>query len=295
MKDFVMAVLCVILLFSCTPGKKFDHQYFLMGVNQGKMSNSEIDEASGLAASIVNEGMLWTHNDSGGKARIFLIDDKGRNRAIVRLPTVSNRDWEDIAAGPGPKKGVPYIYIGEIGDNFSKYEYKYIYRIEEPRIPIRSTLVDTTVTQVDSIKFSLPGGPRDTEALLVDPLTRDIYIFSKNEKERIHVYELPYPQSTTTTLIAEEVLSLPISKVTAADISPNGDEILIKNYTNVFYWRKGKNESILEVLQKKPANLPYTTEPQGEAIAFDGQGKGYYTLSEENDHKKPNLMFYRRR
>src|SRR5690606_29355526 len=93
----------------------------------------------------------------------------------------------------------------------------------------------------------------------------------------------------------EYVMSLPIPKVCAADISPDGSEILIKNYTQIYYWRRTGDETIEETLKKDPVNLPYTTEPQGEAITFDRDGKGYYTLSEENNNKKPFLLFYARK
>lgn len=295
MDHFVPAIAAIFLLVACNSDKRFDHRYFEIGERSGPINDSKINEASGLAASVTNRGMLWTHNDSGDKARIFLIDVNGNTRAIVELKGVSNRDWEDIAVGPGPVQGKSYVYIGEIGDNFARYEYKYVYRIEEPALEPKAMDLDTVITQVDSIKFKLPGGPRDTEALIVDPVTKDIYIFSKNENQEIRVYRLPYPQSTTSILTADQVLTLPILKVNGADISADGTELLIKNYVNVFYWKRQAGESLIEMLKHSPVSLPYVTEPQGEAIAFDREGRGYFTLSEENDHKKPYLMFYKRK
>lgn len=295
MRGFWIITLVILLLPMCSTRKKFDGRFFEMGVRHGALDNPEINEASGLASSKVNPGMFWTHNDSGDKARIFLIDGQARNRAVVWLKDFSNRDWEDISVGPGPVEGKSYIYVGEIGDNASRYEYKYLYRMEEPVIPQGASVVDTTLSRVDSIRFSLEGGPRDTEALIVDPLTREIYIFSKNEKKQIRVFSLKYPHSVTEATEAKYVMSLPIVKVCAADISPDGQEILIKNYTHVYYWRRHGDEPIFEVLKREPVSLPYTTEPQGEAITFDREGKGYYTLSEENNHKKPYLMFYARK
>jgi hypothetical protein len=140
----------------------------------------------------------------------------------------------------------------------------------------------------------LEGGPRDTEAFIVDPITRDIYIFSKNEKKNIRVFRLPHPQSTTEVMEAELVMQLPIPKVVAADISADGRELLVKNYTHVFYWRKEPNEPIPSVLERDPLSLPYTTEPQGEAITFDRAGGGYFTLSEEHNNTAPWLLFYPR-
>lgn len=294
MKRIKIIALMLLVVPMCNTRKNFDKGYFAMGVRQGALDNPEIDEASGLAASVVNKGMLWTHNDSGDEARIFLIDGKGICKAVVRLEGVSNRDWEDISVGPGPEEGQSYVYVGEIGDNRSTYEYKYLYRIPEPIIPIRPGMIDTTIQVSDSIKFTLEGGPRDTEAVIVDPLSRDIYVFSKNEKKNIRVFRLRYPQSTTDVIEAEYVMPLPIVKVNAADISPDGREILIKNYTHVYYWRKEPNEPISSALAREPLSLPYTTEPQGEAVTFDRAGDGYYTLSEEKKNSRPWLLFYQR-
>jgi hypothetical protein len=237
---------------------------------------------------------LWTHNDSGDEARIFLIDRKAACKAVVWLAGVRNRDWEEIAVGPGPEEGQSYVYVGEIGDNRATYECKYLYRFPEPAIPTQQGRIDTTIHAFDSIKFTLEGGPRDTEAFIVDPITRDIYVFSKNEKKNIRVFRLPYPQSTTEIMEAELVMQLPIAKVVAADISADGREILVKNYTHVFYWQKEPDESIPSALKREPYSLPYTTEPQGEAIAFDRAGEGYFTLSEEHNNTPPWLLFYPR-
>jgi hypothetical protein len=294
MKRVKIIALIVLLVPMCNTRKNFDKGYFGMGVRQGALDYSEIDEASGLAASVVNEGMLWTHNDSGDEPRIFLIDRKGVCKAVVWLEGLDNRDWEEIAVGPGPEEGQSYVYVGEIGDNRATHEYKYLYRFREPVIRTGPERIDVTVRDVDAIKFTLEGGPRDTEAFFVDPLSRDIYVFSKNEKKNIRVFRLPYPQSTTEVTEAELVMLLPIVKVNAADISPDAREILIKNYTQVFYWRKEPEEPIPATLEREPFSLPYTTEPQGEAIAFDRAGEGYFTLSEEHNGTPPWLLFYPR-
>ena len=47
-------------------------------------------------------GILWTHNDAGGENRIFAIDSNGISRGTYYLNGIENRDWEDIAVGPGP-------------------------------------------------------------------------------------------------------------------------------------------------------------------------------------------------
>ncbi len=290
----VLAIICSVstLFIGCTIRENNSPEWFERGVLAGQLDNPKIDEASGLAASISNPGMLWTHNDSGDKARIFLIDSVGRHRLTVSLEGIKHRDWEDIAVGPGPDSTKTYVYIGEIGDNNAKHKYKYIYRMEEPVMPKKK--MSLTVQAIDSIKFSLPDGKRDAESLMIDPHTRDLYIFSKRESA-VNLYRLPFPQSTTEKMVAEKTLSeLPFTKIVAADWSPDGKEILIKNYLQVYYWRRENNEPVEELLLQKPFILPYDEEPQGESIAFHRKGKGYYTVSEQSKGRIPELKFYRR-
>ncbi|VAX19112.1 hypothetical protein MNBD_IGNAVI01-2275, partial [hydrothermal vent metagenome] len=68
----------------------------------GIIESNEINEASGIAASRKNPGLFWTHNDSGDNARLFAFDSLGRHRGEFLLAGIQNRDWEDIAIGPGP-------------------------------------------------------------------------------------------------------------------------------------------------------------------------------------------------
>jgi hypothetical protein len=67
----------------------------------------------------------------------------------------------------------------------------------------------------------------------------------------------------------------------AGDISASGREILIKNYAEAFYWCRGDSQTVAEALAAAPTPVPYTMEPQGEAIAWGADGRGYYTTSEE--------------
>lgn len=292
---------------------------FESGRITGKLDTDEIKEASGLAASVNNPDLLWAHNDGGDKARIFLIDKEAHLKAIVSLKEIKNRDWEDIAVGPGPETGKSYVYVGDIGDNESEHKYKFIYRIEEPVIDWK-TRSDTSVTSFDCIKFQLPDGSRDAESLLVDPLTRDIYIFSKREI-KVNLYRLPYPQSTTEVVQAELVLpklefnqyearsvskkgdetlingyhSTFYNQIVGCDISRDGLEVLIKSYSSMYYWKREKDESIHDALKRTPMLLPYDPEPQGEAVTFDVDGEGYYTLSEERGKLPQRLFFYKRK
>ena len=147
---------------------------FANGVNMGELQYEWLNEASGLAASQKNENVLWSHNDSGDDNIIYALNQRGEHLGIYTIDGVDARDWEDMAVGPGPDEGESYIYIGEIGDNYSQYDEKYIYRIPEPDVDARQEPVETTLTGVETITYQYPDGNRDSETLMVDPNTKDI-------------------------------------------------------------------------------------------------------------------------
>ncbi|MDN5202021.1 hypothetical protein QQ008_11625 [Fulvivirgaceae bacterium BMA10] len=267
---------------------------FLKGVPTGLVENPALQEASGIAFSGINENAIWSHNDSGDKARLFLLGLNGEDLGEFNLEGVTNRDWEDIAAGPGPEDGIAYLYIAEMGDNNAIYKDKFIYRIKEPDISDLNTLPSSEITGIDKIEFSYPDGNRDAETLMIDPITKDLYIISKRESD-VNIYLLAYPYSTTEVNILEKVGTLPFTNVVAGDISVKGDEILVKTYSSVYCWRRVDDSSIATTLSEPGIRLPYSSEPQGEAIAWKSDGSGYYTLSEEPRGIEASLFFYKRK
>lgn len=288
----------IILLFSAigacsqNPSQQPDTFDFLIGEKVAELTDKSIEEASGIAASRTNPGFLWTHNDSGNGAEVFLVDTKMNIRLTCVLKGIDNRDWEDIAVGPGPEKGVNYIYVAEIGDNFAQYTYKYIYRFREP--DLKNVKKDVLIVdKYDVITFKLDTR-KDTETLLVDPGTKDLFVVSKRESPVV-VYKLKYPYSTKDTLTAEIVGKIETSQIVGGDISVSGNEIVLKNYSNVFYWKRAEKESVEKALQRPPKTLPYTEEPQGEAVTFAIDGSGYYTISEIVRGEKSFLTFYKRK
>lgn len=260
----------------------------------GEIEVSDLDEASGLANSRSNPLYIWSHNDSGGDPLLYLMTQAGADSGRFVLDGAQNIDWEDMAIGTGPTAGQPYLYVADIGDNRAARDSYTIYRVAEPDLTITDIPASSTLTGVDAINFIYDdGNARDAEALMVDPATSDIYIVSKREASVI-LYVLPFPQNLTALDTADRLRVLPFTMVTAADISPNGNEVLIKNYLNVYHWTKTGSESISELLGTEASRLPYTVEPQGESIAFDSNGNAYFTLSEAGNNQPVVLYNYSR-
>lgn len=256
-----------------------------------ELKERKLSEVSGLAASAAHPGMLWTHNDSGNPPVVYLVDEHLKIVLSCRLEGATNRDWEDIAVGPGPKKGQSYVYVADIGDNNASHGLKYIYRFEEPALSPQKH--ELTISTFDTIVFRLEDGKKDTEAIMLDPANGNLYVISKREQP-VHVYELTYPFATRDTVTAKSVMSLPLTQIVSAGISPDGKQIVMKNYDHIYYWDR-HDEPLVDVLRRKPEALIYREEPQGEAIAFNRNGTGLYTLSEKLFGEKIFLYFYKKR
>ena len=257
----------------------------------GELENDQINEASGVAVSRLNPGHVWTHNDSGDFNRIFLVGPQGQNAGTFRVDESGNRDWEDMAIGPGPDPNLDYLYIADIGDNRAQYSFVRIFRLPEPRASDYDTALPLVpVDGAEMMQLTYPDGPKDAETLMIDPLTKDIYIVSKREFP-VTVYVARYPQSVDDATELTRLGTLPFTDATAGDISPDGLRILIKTKTEVFMWSRDSTETIAQAFERQPVRLPYVPEPQGEAIAWNTDGTGYYVLSEARS-VTPILYYY---
>ena len=258
---------------------------FLAGTPQGKLANPVLEEVSGLVVSHRYPNRLYVHTDSGGEAAVFVLDTLGNELGKLELSGLSNRDWEDIAIGPGPN-GSSYIYVAEIGDNEAKYDQIYLYRFAEPEL-----LQAIPSAAIDRVSLQFPGGPKDAESFLVDPISGELYLVSKREAKNT-LYRVPADGFEKGNTLLEKLHSFDFTSSVAADVSRDGSQILIKNYLQVFYWTRQANQSLSEALQAAPLRLPYVPEPQGEAIGFNFKGDAYFTLSEKRNGIIPTLYRY---
>lgn len=303
-----------ITLLSCqkestnndTPGKN-EFVQFNYGITQlpiderfgeaqdkGIIQNTHlIPEASGLAVSRLNPGRIFTHNDSGHANRLYCIGENGEYYGFFWVWGTANRDWEDMCIGPGPTDGISYVYIGDIGDNNAVYNEIIISRFPEPQFNATDSAFALSIPAelVERIILRYPDGPRDAEALMIDPWTKDLYIVTKRES-RSSLYRAAYPQSTTEITEMEKLAEFPFNRALAGDISSDGKQIVIKTDYKLYYWQRNENQSIVEALAEQPVLLPYKVEPQGEAFGWTLDGNGYYTLSEKSGPVEPVLYYY---
>lgn len=258
-------------------------------VTTGVMQDARINEASGMVASADHPGIYWVHNDSGDSARFFAMREDGSVLATYNVLGATATDWEDMARGPGPAPGVSYLYFADIGDNFSARSFVTVYRLPEPALPaVAGATVD--LNGAVALEMEYPDAPHDAETLLADPASGDLFVVTKcfigcgDGISKVYRYPFPHQDSMRVTL--DEVASIPFgggglaAAATAGDISPNGDRIIVRSYTQALAWDRSAGQSIADALAAAPCTVPLASEPQGETLAFSGDGTSYTTLSE---------------
>ncbi len=264
------------------------HRYINREINiTGHLPDRQMDEISGIAASGINYDIYYIHNDSGDTSRFFAITPDGKLQTTIYFkgdPQEAQgvEDCEDIAVGPGPGSKKSYVYLGDIGDNFSLRKYITVYRVPE-----QTSWLNGGSVNADAVPLHLkyPDGPKDAETLMIDPIEKLIYIVSKRH-DTVNVYTTPLAYKPNDTLILTQRCKLyfagikPFKWITAGDISKDGRQVLLKSYEKVYYWKRSGNEHLWQTMLKQPKELNYQEEKQGEAIGFTPDGKGYYTTSE---------------
>lgn len=241
-----------------------------------------ISEVSGLADSRQNTGMIWVHEDSGNPAQLYLLGHDGALKKVIPVKGMANRDWEDISLNDGK------LFIADIGDNSGSYPEYYLHFLDEPSITA------DTIRHWETIRFVYADGARDAEALIVDPITKDVFILTKRDIPS-RIYKIAFPYNTSSTSTASFAGSLGYSGVVSAAISADGRSILVKTYDGIQYYSRAGSETIPQSLAKAYTSIKYVLEPQGEAIGFAQDGGGFFTLSEKGFSASVNLYFYQKR
>ena len=269
---------------SFTENQKVD-SLFLLGKAQGTLTNPLLEEVSGLVLSQRYPNRMYLHTDSGGEAAVYVIDTLGNELGKIDLPGIKNRDWEDMALGQGPN-GTSYLYLADVGDNDGKYDEIYLVRFPEPELlqPVSSSNIEQAV-------LNYVGGPRDAETLLADPLSGDLFLVSKRESKSA-LYQVPLSAFQGVKQSLQKIHEFDFTGAVGGDVSKDGGQVLIKTYFQVFYWSRDLGETLLQALQRPAIRLPYTPEPQGEAIGFNRYGNAYFTLSEKRNGVLPVLYRY---
>ncbi|MFT7404351.1 hypothetical protein [Zhongshania sp.] len=243
-----------------------------------------LTEMSGLASSYLYENRFWAHNDSGDRGRLFSFDDKGNTVTQLLIDGSSAFDWEDMSSFKDSSGA--YLLIGDIGDNMMLRPFADVYLVSEPE-NVSKAIVHSNILRHYPLVYE--DGPHDAEALAVDAAERLVYILTKRDSHpRLYRFSLDAIASKTIPLTyMGEVRSIPSvekhtaqrqggisgGSPTAMEFSPKGDMALIVTLRNTYYFRREKNDSWLEALNKNAFAITKNRMHQTEAATFTADGE----------------------
>lgn len=264
-------------------------QSFAAAVEFGVVTTPEITEASGIVASRQNPGVLWTHNDSTFPGSIFAIATNGTYLGRYYLPPIFFGNFEDIAVGPGSNPEHHYIYLADIGDNFATRASVRVLRFPEPAVYLSfsNTPMVRPLPGLQELELTYPDGPYDAEALMIDPLTGDLFIATKaTNSARIYMTtreKMDRGGPVQLTFVRELSSGNGLRSVAAGDISFDGRLICMRRNGRAWSWTRSASQSVSNALAATGTTQPVATNPEdpnGEAIGFHATGLGYFTISE---------------
>ncbi|WP_445149503.1 hypothetical protein [Baekduia sp. Peel2402] len=238
----------------------------------GRVSADEATELSGLVLSPTQKGVLWAHNDSGDRARLFALRTDGSLIASLDVPGADAVDWEDIAVGTDDT-----LLIADIGDNGKVRTSIDVWRVPEPRLADGppATAGATRLT------YTYPDGAHDAETLLADRKTGEVVVVTKQVDGRAGVYAGSVSAGGALRHVATLRLGLG-GLATAGDVSADGRVVAIRTYTALYVWSRRAGASIASTLKRAPCvgSAPLVREGQGESLALARDGRSFYTVPE---------------
>lgn len=261
----------------------------------GRIESGDVQESSGLAASLCQSNVYWTHNDSGDDAFLFAMSEQGKNLGTYRVTNARNSDWEDIASYKSTD-GTCYLYIGDIGNNKLERPELRVYRIKEPVLsdagPSSNAKNALATEPADFTAFRYQDTPHNAETLMVHPQTGDLYVLTKRLEGPSLVFKFKPQFGSEQPVLAVKVgevavPAVPNGLLTGGAISPDAKRVILCDYSAGYELSLNGNAGFDEVWKSKPVAIDLGDRKHGEAITFSPDGKA---IVGTNEGKKAEIF-----
>jgi hypothetical protein len=256
-----------------------------------RLQSDELTESSGLAFSRRDDGYVWSHNDSGDRARLFAFDQRGVLTGGVQIVGARASDFEDMASfdDDGPR-----LLVADVGDNDANRSTVSLYLFDEPPPQKR-----TRVRSFQHIVVRYPGGAENCESVAVDVERRQILLLGKSALvANLHGVPLP-PRDDSVGGSQEtggdvneddavgrvwriEVTAEPIAKVaipmaTGMELCPRTGDLWVSGYWHAYRYANPKQLPWPQLVNALPEMVELPKLKQIEAIAVDSGGRVWVT------------------
>jgi hypothetical protein len=231
----------------------------------------DLPEASGLAVSARNPGVLWSINDSAGED-VLALDATARTIGRIQVAGVHVNNWEDVSVSPCETGSC--LYIADTGNGGGTQRNDVVvYRVPEPQA------TDQRTAPAVLFNAAYPAD-EDHEAEAVFVAQGQLYLITKGHPSLVYRFPRRMPAGTLETLErvgtvpTERFLSGTISRqtrITDAETSPNGMWVAMRTNRAMLLYRTadivaGRFEMFWYL------ELSFLNEPQGEGIALSNDG-----------------------
>lgn len=259
------------------------------------VQDGRIAEASGLAVG-THAGLLFVHEDAGRPAAVYALDDRGALAFVVDVPGVENLDWEDLSSGTD-EAGRPALFLADTGNASATLRPAglpprsafSLVRLAEPQAPVAPTgdispAVAPTVPAQDVATFPLAfpdAGPRDAEALAVQPRTNRVFVVDKvGTGGRVtRLWAGPEQLVAGSPNVLTEVAELPMVQVSGAAFAPDGGLLAVRTDTTAYVWTVDGGD-VAAAVRAAPVEVELPMQRQGESITFTRDGGALLVGSE---------------
>lgn len=237
----------------------------------------KIDETSGLEYF---RGHFITHNDSGGKSKLYSFTSEGDLIKSHNIKGAKNRDWEELTADNN------YIYICDTGNNYATRKDLKIYKVDKDLI-----LKDSILIRYKNQKSFKRKSKNRYDAEAIASVDSILLLFSKDRKRlTTQVYSIPKEANNyVLSPIAEFKVD---ALVTAADYDPISKTLALTSYTyeGDQYLYRFLNFDIKKIKSLKFEKFIIPVKPaQIEAVKVEDSST-FWITSEDEGEGSPRLF-----
>jgi len=232
---------------------------------------SIVNETSGIEG--IGVDAIWTLNDSGGEAELYLCDTLGNLNRTLKITNAHNKDWEDIARDD---KG--NLYIGDIGNNQNKRKHLTIYKIANPDENNEKNTMAKIITFSFEDQKKFPPSKKnlnfDCEAMFWK--NGYIYLFSKHRTypSATNLYRIPAKEGNYsakklgtfyTGKKSGKMENIHKHWIAASDISPDGQRVCLINGKTLWVFYDFKDD---DYFNGQCLEIDLGENTQKEAVCF---------------------------
>lgn len=242
MKTHIKFLLIGLFLISCSTGKL----EVLADIPSSLKETSAVEKTN-------DSNTLWVIQDAGNNNHLYGLNLEGDIVKDITINNGENIDWEDLTSD---SEGA--IYIGDFGNNNENRTSFTIYKVPNAENT-------TSLIQASLINFTLPEDMDATDFESFFLHNGFFYIFSKDHK-KCELIKVPNKTGNHIAIyVSKTKLKDKHTKVTSADISNDGNTVILLNHDKLWKLTGYTND---DFFSGKMEVIEFEHDSQKEGITF---------------------------